>query len=378
MIRFSIYTRTPEKTLSRLVLSHMNFHKPEKTENGIDIYVSATQFFTCRKVLDTLGEKYKATPVGLVGLFWRYRKRWGLFSGTILCIFLFYLSTFFVWSVRIEGNREVPDIEVIETLRAHGFYEGVFKNSVDTDEVELSFLADRREFSFCSINVVGGVAFVKLAPRIETRFAEDEHEPYNLVSSVDGVVVRLEVLNGQSVVEVGDTVHKGQLLVSGVIENTTNTLFRLRRAEGRVYARVVREERFSVPLEYVQKEYTHEKEVTRLRVLGRGLGAHFYPKGSNYDIVTSVETPTVFGYDMPFSKEKVVYAFYSEEKKTLDEEKALSLAHDMYRAWASTCLEGAVVENEEFSHTVEDGVLTLVCHIRAIEDIAKRTQINVE
>ncbi len=378
MIRFSIYTKTPEKTLSRLVLSHMSFHKPEKNENGIAIYVSVTQYFVACKVLDTLGEKYRATPVGLFGTFWRYRKRWGLFSGMILCVFLFYLSTFFVWSVKIEGNREVSDSEILETLKAHGFYEGVLKKSVDTDEVELSFLSDRREFSFCSINVVGGVAFVKLAPRIETRFAEDEREPYNLVSSVDGVVVRLEVLNGQSMVEVGDTVHKGQLLVSGVIENTTNTVFRLRRAEGRIYARVIREEKFSVPLEYVEKKYTHEKEVTRLRVLGKGIGAHFYPKNSDYDIVTSIETPTLFGCDLPFSYEKVTYAFYSEEQKTLDEKKALVLAHDMYRAWASVELEGAVVENEEFSHTVEDGVLTLVCRTRAIEDIAQRTLINVE
>ena len=43
-----------------------------------------------------------------------------------------------------------------------------------------------------------------------------------------------------------------------------------------------------------------------------------------------------------------------------------------------TELDGATVLSEDFSHTVEDGILTLTCHVGVIEDICTRQKIEVE
>jgi hypothetical protein len=57
------------------------------------------------------------------------------------------------------------------------------------------------------------------------------------------------------------------------------------------------------------------------------------------------------------------------------------MAHKLERrphfAWRAVELEGAVVESEEFSHTVENGKLVLRCSVRAIENITKRSKIEV-
>ncbi len=377
MIKIRIRCTSSEKVLSRLVLSNIEFYHPEKKDGELALQVSVFSFLSAIRFLRSNGMKYKAYPMGTLALLWRYRKRWGLLAGTIISIFLFYLSTFYVWSVKIEGNSRVGDREVIETLYKNGFYEGVRRDSVDVNEVALGFLSDRSEFSFCTININGTVAHVELVERTPARFSESEHDPYNLVSDSDGVVVRVEILNGQSMVRVGDSVHKGQILASGVIENTVNTAFRLRRAEGKVFARCEKTVDFSVPLKMSERVYTHEKTYSRLYFLGRGFGWRDLEHEGEYDVITSVEKISFLGREFPVGIEKTLCAFSETRNRELSEQEALVRAHGLYRAWCSTELEGAVVESEVFSHAVENGTLTLSCTVVAIEDITSRQKIEI-
>ncbi len=373
MLKIEVSTEKPESILSRLVDARIEFSDPQRTKDGISFVLPVH----CYPRYKRLNIPSKVMLSGPLKLFWNNRRRSGLIIGAVIGIFLIYLSTFFVWSVTIEGEGNIPRSEIINTLSAHGFYVGVNKRRIDVNEVALGFLADRSEFSFCSINISGAVAHVELHPREPTRYPE-KNDPYNLVSDADGVIVKLEVENGLASVAVGDTVSKGQLIVSGIMENTTNTAFRLVRAEGRVWARVEKELVFSVPLEYTEKKYIGEKTVTRISILGKRLGLRKLPRENDYDIITSLEYPEIFGRELPFAIEKILYAFYVEKTVTLTENEALIKAHDLYRRRALTELDGATVLSEDFSHTVEDGILKLTCRTDVIEDICTRQKIEVE
>ena len=378
MLRVDIKTDNPEKILSELVRERIEVSTPQKTDNGICFLIPTVYYPRLRQAEKTSEFTSRVTPLGLLGFLARKKRRTGLVIGALIGIFLIYLSTFYVWSVTIEGEGYVPESEILETLEYHGFKTGVMKKRVDVNEVAQSFLADREEFSFCTINISGAVAHVELSLRERTRHAEDAHDPYNLVSDADGVIVRLEVENGISAVTVGDSVHKGQLLVSGIMENTTNTAFRLVRSEGRVWAKVNKVLTFNVPLEYVEKKYTDEKYVSTLRILGHRIGFRRLPKSGDYDIITNTETPTVFGYELPFEVEKIMYAFWVEKTVTLTENEALIKAHDLYRKRAVTEFDGATVLDEVFSHEINGGTLTLTCEISAIEEISTRQKIQIK
>jgi len=374
VLRVEIKTADPEKTLSDLVREKIEFKHSEKTDDGVTVIMPNVYY----PLLKRLGLTASVVPIGLLGFISRKKYRTGLIIGAVIGIFLIYLSTFYVWSVTIEGEGCVPEKEVLETFERHGFKVGVKKSRIDVNEIAQLFLADRDEFSFCTINISGAVAHVELHLRVPTRYTEATHDPYNLISDADGVIVRLEVENGIAAVGLGESVHKGQLLVSGIMENTTNTAFRLVRAEGRVWARVNKTLTFSVPLEYTEKKYVDEKEVSVLRILGHRIGPRRLPKSGDYDIITSTEVPVIFGYSLPFEKEKILYAFWVEKAVTLTENEALIKAHDLYRKRALTEFEGATVLGEDFSHEIQDGILTLKCEICAIEEITARQKIQVE
>ncbi len=378
MLKVYLKCSSPEKTLTRLLASGLDFYAPERCGEELKIELSLLSWFSAKRVFDSLGLERRVSFEGHFGKFWRKKRRIGLFIGAFIVIFFFYLSTFFVWSVKIEGEGDIPEREILETLERHGFREGVLKSRVDVNEVASMFLADRLEFSFCSINISGAVAHVELRRRIVTRYPEPEHDPYNLVSDSDGVVVRVEAENGLPEVKAGDTVVKGQLLVSGIAENTVNTAFRLVRAEGRVFARVEDVVSFEVPLEYTEKRYTGEKKVSVLSVLGHRIGFLRMPKSGEFDIVSSMEKPEIFGRELPFGIERILYAFYKEKTVTLTESEALIFAHDLYRKWCMSELDGAVIEEESFSHTTDDTTLVLECRVTSIKDICTRQKIEVE
>lgn len=360
------------------MLSGLEFYRPQKTEEGILFECAVANYLNLRRVLSCINVEWESETEGLFGLFWAKRRRIGLAIGAIIGIFFIYLSTFFVWGVKIEGNGEVPVSEIVDTLAKHGFYEGALKSRFDVNEVAASFLADRSEFSFCSINISGAVAHVELHPLSPTRFSEPENDPYNLISDADGIIVRLEVENGMSAVKLGDSVHKGQLLVSGIMENTVNTAFRLVRAEGRVWARVNKTLSFSVPLEYTEKKYTSERSASRLKILGKKIGFARVPSKGDYDIISSVEIPEIFGCELPFGIERILYAFYVEKVETLTEEEALVKAHDLYRKRAVTEFDGATILEESFSHKIKNGELILTCEVCAVEEITTREKIEVK
>ena len=378
MIRFHIKTDTPEKHLTYLVKTGIDFYRPEKTDGGIIIEVPFFKRRAMGTLLDTAGIEYTPCYSGIFKLLLASREHVGLLFGAACAIFLIYLSTFFVWSVTIEGAGEVPHSEILETLRAHGFEVGVLKRNVDTNEIEEQFLADRSEFAFCTVNINGAVAHVELTRRIPERYHESDTEPYNLVSDSDGVILALEVTNGLCTVEVGQPVYRGQLLVSGIMENTTNTGFRIARAEGRIFARVDKTLEFKVPLEYTEKRYIKEKNGVALNILSKRFTLSKPPKDEDFDIITNTEIPEIFGHELPISLEKILYACYVEKTVTLTESEALIKAHDMYRKTASTLFDSAEIEKEEFSHSIEDGTLVLRCEVQAIQNICRREKIEVK
>lgn len=375
-IRYTVTTPCPEKTLSQLIKSGIDFSLPHREEEGFSFSSSMTSKKRVLKWGNDVNCPISYCFEGVVTPIFALKKRPGIIFGGLLAFFLIYLSTFFVWSVRIEGNRELSDGEIIRLLSECGFREGVLKASVDVNEIQNTALARCHELSFLSINLHGMVADVEVHERITSPKAVDEVAPYNLVADWDGVILSAVVLEGQSFFQAGDTVYKGQLLVSGLVDSTSGKT-NLRHARGKVFARTSRTLTFEIPLENTEPQYTHTEEAHGIRLLGHSFCKRLGNSEGNYDLEVEEEEVRVLGILLPVKLEKRIARYYEERTTVLSYEEAEERAYEEYRRFISTELDSATITEEIFSIEETESSLILTAEVTAIENIAKEKKIEV-
>ena len=191
---------------------------------------------------------------GLPQLVYRYRRRLGLPVGAaIFCVILF-LSGQFVWDIDLKGNERISNVQIYDTLRSLGCGIGSYIPGMNLYSICSEYLLADPEIAWISVNMEGTVAHVEVIEKEYRSHAElelpDDGQPSNLIAARDGMIVSWELAGGEPAVRAGQVVRKGDLLVSGIVENKKSDAgqFRLERSAGRVLAQTARIVSVSVPL----------------------------------------------------------------------------------------------------------------------------------
>lgn len=368
-LRYRVRAESPERALSSLIRCGVAFSSPTREEDGFSFSASLFSRRGIRSWAESDGLDISSELRGLFQPIIALKRRFGIIFGTILSLFLIYLSTFYVWSVKIEGNSSLSDGDVVRLLQECGFGEGTRKASVDVNELQNTALARCHELSFLSVNIHGMVADVVVHERQTSAKAVDGTAPYNLVADTDGVVVSSLVLDGHSDFRVGDTVYKGQLLVSGIVDSTSGEV-RVRHARGKVYARTDRELTFEIPLCQTEKKYIREDEIKGVRVLGKSLYIPPRETSGEWDMETEEKEIRIAGLSLPLTYEIRRVKHYVEETVTLTPAEAEERAMEEYMRYISTELDSAEILKETFSTEERDGRIILTAEVSAIENIA--------
>ncbi len=377
LIGYRCIVKTPsrEKIFSTLVKSNIVFSKARQESDGFSFSVGLK---SKKKVLAWSTRVECPAEIELEGVFvpiLSLKNRFGIIFALFLSLFLIILSTFFVWSVRIEGNETVPDEKIISLLKESGFYEGVRKGIVDTDSVENEVLNRCHEISFLSINVHGMVADVVVHERISSAKPESELRVFDLVADCDGVIVSSTVFGGQKLFSDGDTVVKGQLLVAGLTENSLGGILPI-HSSGKIYARTSRTLTFKIPLKFTEHQTDFIEAYPGVRVLGHSFH-HSLPDGGKYNITLFEEPIRIFGLETPFTKEVRTVEYYDEAVSYLTDAQAEALAFSEYERYISTEIDSASVVKEEFVTENDGECFVLTVEIDAIENIAKEKKIEI-
>jgi similar to stage IV sporulation protein len=97
-------------------------------------------------------------------------------------------------------------------------------NKIKGKEVANILLSEYPEISWAGVNIKGNKAFVKIVEKSEIPEVYNPEQKYNLVADADGVITTYYLKKGFPVVSKGDTVKKGQLLVSGVTDSSVKNI----------------------------------------------------------------------------------------------------------------------------------------------------------
>ena len=333
--------------------------------------------------------------LGLPQLVGRYRKRLGIPLGLLIFLLLTKLSTQYIWEVTVSGNETLTDAEVQECLEALGCGIGSYIPSVDFYNICHEFILENESVSWISVNMVGTTARVELIEARPKGSIEDggNETPSNLLAAFDGEIVRTETASGMIAVRAGQTVTKGQLLVSGVVDvgHQEEGRFVLVRSRAKVYAKTKRTLEVVVPYETVKKTTVGRETLKKsLKFFGKSIklkeNSSILPDGC--DIIVENRRIVLFegdtmtgGIPLPISVITEYRETVTEERVTLTEEEALRTAGIEMSALFSKELPDAEILSRTVRtevRTLEEGeALALIWEMTCIEDIAVESPIGV-
>lgn len=331
------------------------------------------------KVVECGGRVIKKKIRGLPVFIERIRHRTGLAAGIVLSAFLIFASSFFVWEIRVEGNETLSEKEVIEMLEKAGFYEGMLKKTVDVKRVTDRVLINEDEVSWMAINFDGTVAHVEMKEaKIATPVPKKEN--VNLVASANGIILRVDAHEGGTRVSKGESVTKGQLLISAFVDKRTGGSL-LRGARGFVWANTERKFYVSVPLDYKEKKYTENiKNEYSFTFLGKTLKISNplkqIPKQREYKKLEN-KMSLMQKIVLPVTAKMVRRSEYTEYVARRTKEMALEEARKTAKQRLHETSPDFVLLDFDEDYTVENGKLEYYCSFEGVENIAKELEFEL-
>lgn len=151
----------------------------------------------------------------------RYRRRFGIMLGVILTAAASVYFSGIVLTIEIQGNSSVSDSVILAALDELDIRQGSFLDDINFHycEDELRLMVDG--ISWAAIRHTGNRVVVEVTEIVEKPEMLQERMPCNVVAGKSAQITKTIVRDGMLMRIVGDYVRAGDLLISGVVEDTT-------------------------------------------------------------------------------------------------------------------------------------------------------------
>lgn len=264
------------------------------------MHISIAGFFALKPLLKKTGTR--VTVLGKYGLPFFVSKMWRrkLFvAGLVCCILFWCLSSRFIWDIRIEGNFGLTEDVLMDYLEGQGVHTAMKKSELEIEKLEQALREDYDLITWTSVQLRGTTLLIHIKenemPVYDNQNKAETDKGMDLVAEKEGVVTYIITRSGVPQVACGDSVQKGDVLVSGAVpvynEDTTVRRYQYVRADADITLSYARNLSLEEEIAYDEKCYTGE--TIEIPVVGTG------------------------EKEIAFRFRKVPYAFYdtSEEKK---------------------------------------------------------------
>lgn len=197
-----------------------------------DVYyfhISVDGFRSLKPLLKKSGTHVKISRKnGIPFFFFRYRKRKILFLSVFICMMILYTLSRFIWKIRINGNDSVTDDSLLQFLEEKQSSYGTPVSDIDCTKLEeeirsrfksIIWTSVKREGTTLTIDVQENLVVVSQSSntKLPEDFQEQKQVGYDLTALHDGTIESIYVRKGTPLVRQGDTVKKGDVLVSGAL-----------------------------------------------------------------------------------------------------------------------------------------------------------------
>lgn len=214
--------------------------------NAYEMYMSLKGFRKLRPIVRKTHTRIMLVKrAGLPFFIHKYRKRKLFFISFILCIGLLYLYSSFIWDIHFEGNEKWTNETLLEFLESKEVTVHMPKRKVDCAQIVKDIRKEYDDIVWVSASIDGSRLRIQIKENEDT-FREQGNEkmnkvqdsepgndkkneaiseqetPTDLIASKGGVITSIITRKGVPKVHVGDTVARGDVLVSGRLDVTND------------------------------------------------------------------------------------------------------------------------------------------------------------
>lgn len=354
-----------ERILSLCAHNSITLWSTKLRDDKIESNISIREFKRLRNIVRGKGIRVHIfKKVGMPFIANRYKRRYGILAGVVSFFLIIALMSEYIWIIDVNGNHKVSDEHILSACYSIGIKNGIRKDGIYPKIEREKLMLKLKGIAWASINIEGSRLTVNVT---ETKEKDNETENFsNLKAGADGVIKKLDIVSGTSVVNVGQAVKKGDLLVSGIIETVDGTRFV--KSKGEVIALsqsviVLKEEYKQQPMILTGKVKTKRVlEIFGLKIplyLGSENGLYkSSEKESKLKIFETTLPLAIYQKNFSFQKEITVQYSYDKLCQRLENKLKKELLNN----------EGARIIKKEFSDNENEVILKAV--IEKEENIA--------
>ena len=199
----------------------------------------------------------------------------------------------------------------------------VYKRKVSFDKlnsIKNKILEDNKDtLEWIEIREKGCIYYIDVTPRVKSNNNVDNALPSDIVALKDGVIKHIVVHRGSKVIDNGDYVKKGDVLISGNIIKNENVIDRV-HSEGVIYAETWKTVNISIPFKRI--DYVYKKTINHyyLDIFG-----HEFTISGKYDSDNTINKKSIV-LDKPY----LFFKLYKEEKKIYDYNEVILNVEEAY------------------------------------------------
>lgn len=303
----------------------------------------------------------------------------GLFIGAALMCFLLFFYSRCIWRIDIKGNEKIKSEAVISVLEENRVRLGTMKKDIKNSDLKLALYEKIPEIAWVNFKIDGSRLLVDL--REATEKPEREGENYcNIVAESDGIIKKIVLYDGQTLLKEGEAVKEGQIIVSGIktYENARINTFHHAKAE--VYAYTKKSKKIKIPKRRKICEYTgREKCLKTLKIFRLRIPLYLFTPRYKSEEVGTLETPLIInGVSLPLS------IYQTRRKETLiktektDASSAEILARSKEREYRHSFKSGTKIIKESKKVSQNKDFYVFDYSYLLYEDIAATSDIEIE
>ena len=273
-----------------------------KQEEGYVLNMRAKDFFQVKDISKKTDSKLRIVKRQGFWFWWKKQlKRKFFLTGPFFCVFLLWLLSQCLWSVKFEGNYQLSRDILMDFLKEQGVHYGMRLDRIPITEIKTRLREDYEEINWVSVSIEGTVLHIRLKENDVWSVESEELPGIDLISPVDGIVNDILVREGTALVKKGDEVKKGDVLIEGKVpildENGEVKRIEYCQGDGDVWLKTDIPVDENLKLLYRKREYSGEEKKKVFLELGEhklGLDIRKVPY-AEYDILEERKAISLLG-----------------------------------------------------------------------------------